>query len=94
MSWSQAATSDASSLERDARRGDYQAQRKLQGLLGLPVDPRSACAWRTVIARSGNAQVDCSDTDNLRFACSKLTPADRAAATGQGELLVRKIYGR
>lgn len=92
-----AAPDQAAELQRMAERGDYQAQRNLAysyqtAALGLPKDFQRACMWRTVIVRSGDVQVDSSDTSNLDYACGKLSPPERTASTRKGEELANTIY--
>lgn len=93
------AEEDFRSLEKKAMNRDYQAQRNLAyvyqtGELGAPKDFWQACVWRTVIVHSGDASVDRSDASNLDYACNKLTPTEKVAATEKGLAMAKRLYKR
>ena len=86
-------------LEKQARRGDYQAQRNLAYSYASPMkgekeDKLAACVWYLVVIKSGSDKVDIGDTGNAKVYCSKLERTEQIAADAKSNELVRKIYGR
>lgn len=83
-----------------AFKGDYQAQRNLAyGYSSAPYpgqerSPMLACAWRTVIIRSGSKRVNETDVGNHQVYCDKLDRTSRQAAEAQAvEILVKIAKG-
>lgn len=74
--------SEFDALEQSALDGDYQAQRNLAYTLstGVPNNPVLACAWRIVILKSGDPQVDQSDVGNKQLDCDRKLDVDGIAA--------------
>ena len=68
-------TPDRALLETKAKAGDYQSQRDhalalSRGSYGTK-DLIGACAWRLVIIRSGQRDVNASDYDNQNYYCKE-----------------------
>lgn len=73
--------------QRDAFKGDYQAQRNHAYALfhgeGVPANPLEACAWRLVVFSSQGAKLTDSDISNIWIACQSpdlMSAAVRRAA--------------
>lgn len=81
-----------------AYRGVYTAQRNIAFCLDTGCDgsnyPQTelSCAWRIVIAVSGDPEVDASDADNLAYCLKKLEPANISIARAHAARIFRQIY--
>ncbi|WP_137136607.1 hypothetical protein [Rhizobium sp. FKY42] len=83
-----------------AYQGVYQAQRNLafcldDGCYGAAIPNRNlSCAWRIVIAASGNTKVDALDLTSLKACLSQLDAAGLAAARTQAAAIFKSVYKR
>lgn len=86
------------SVQAEAMRGDYQAQRNLAyGYSSTPYSGQDknqllACAWRIVIIHSGNKRVDETDVSNHDLYCGRLSKTGLTAAQAQARTLYRQVY--
>ena len=71
--------------------GIYQAQRNYAFSLKQKGDAMNACAWRTVIATSGQKMVNQTDIDNFKVDCSALDATQQTAASSKVEQLRKNI---
>lgn len=85
------------SVRTKAMKGDYQAQRNIAyGYESFPYpgqdkNPMLACAWRTVIVKSGSEFVGQSDISSYKLNCGKLDTVELQAAEAQAKNLLKKI---
>jgi len=85
-------------VESQAMKGDYQAQRNLAyGYASWPYkgqtkNPILGCAWYLVVLHSGSPRIDQGDIGNVSVYCDKLDTKSQAAANGQARLLFKQIY--
>lgn len=83
-----------------AYQGVYQAQRNLafclsDGCYGAVIPNQNlSCAWRIVIAASGNPQVDDLDVTSLKTCLSKLDAAGLAVARTRAAAVFKTVYKR
>jgi hypothetical protein len=83
-----------------AYKGLYQAQRNMAYCMlstcnGVLFENKNlGCAWRIVIAASGDPEVDDSDASNLDFCLNKLSDSERLVAKAQAGRLFKLIYKR